>query len=572
MSRIGVLSITRDRENFVRYFKLLLPVIMVLGTTLLAQSRPVEFYGLPEQVTVRDSTVLRFSDLSDYVTVAMPRLLQAMEQEGYLSSKVDSIVIPADKASSIEVFIESGEQINRLYTTGRPDSTEERTPEFRLSGELTTPPQIWEVRIKSQIADYADRGFPIAKWAARGITAEDGDITVSGVIDPGSKIILDTMVVRNSGETQDRIFLREMRIPPGTPYSRTDIRAAQRRLRQFDFVESIASPKLFRSIDGDYGLLWEIRERRANTFNGILGYVPATQSQQGFFTGQLQFDFVNLFGTARQLNIFWDKQNVITQEMAVSYTEPWIAGYPLNGTAGFRQLVQDSSYIRRHTTLVLDYQLNWLWNVFGEVTATEVISTPSGRALSGIRSYRRYDYTAGVEFSTLDDPRNPRSGVFFSNSIAQRNGISGIQDPLRTIDFEFQAVRTVNGPHVLSGKLTTHNIVDPPSSVPVPELYRFGGASSVRGYDESAFLGTAVGWVNLEYRLLFEKGSRIVTFYDYGYRERFIGRRKSSQSMDSFGFGLRLQTAVGQLGIDYGIPRDGGWQNGRIHVRFFNYF
>ena len=538
-----------------------------------AQSRQVVFHGLPEiPLEQIDSSAIRFSGLSEYVTVGVPRLLDQLQDQGYVHAQVDSITIPQDGIQPVHVYIQPDSRVHSLIINGIPTDSVNDVDQIQISGDLNASASYWNKQLSYTLAQFANDGYPLVQWRATDIGFQNGHLKIKGSIDPESPIILDTMIVRTSGETHAETFIREIRIPPGSLYRERDIQRARRQIQRFGFVEEVSKPSLFFTPANKYGLLWEIVEQKANTFNGIIGYVPATTSRDGYFTGQLQFDFVNLFGTARELHIYWEKRDVITQEMALGYTEPWVGGWPIHVTAGFEQLVQDSTYIQRETSAELGYQVNWRWNLFGRLGTNTVISTPSGRTLYGLRSYSRIDYSAGIQFSTLDNPRNPTAGIIFENSIARRTGIQGIDGPLQTLDFRVQGVRTLIGPHVISVAAEANNILSPPDSLQISELYRFGGASSLRGYDESAFLGTTIGWINLEYRLVFEKNSRFLTFFDYGYWERSSESGVQSNGNYSYGVGLRLQTAVGQLGVDYGIPGEADWQNGRIHVRYINYF
>lgn len=546
---------------------------MVLGIILCAQSRPVEFEGVPDLLQERiHQDTGSFTSLATYVNIQAPQILTVLKKEGYLHAQVDSIRIPPNSDSPVTVHITPGVRQQRVEVIGAMTDSIGTGDGFRVVSQVEESEILWNSLIRDQLTSFGNTGYPNVKWIAAKVTDESGDITCHGKMLPGEQIVLDTMIVRNTGETRDHVFVREMRIPPGTLYNDRSIAAARRQLRSFDFVEDVRRPLLFYTPDQKSGLLWEITEQKANVFTGLIGYSPTTPTREGYFTGQLQFDFVNLFGTARQLHIFWEKRDVITQEMAVSYTEPWVAGLPIDATGGFEQVVQDSSYIQRQTSLQLVYQLNWRWEVFGSAGLSRVISTPSGRNLLGLNSYRRIDYTAGVEYSNLDNPRNPRQGISYQNTLQRRTGVYGLSEPLQTIDFEVQGVIPIIGPHVLSAHVQANNIVASPDSLPVSELYRFGGAGSVRGYNEAVFLGTAVGWLNLEYRLLFEKSSRLITFFDYGYWQQMREGSSAENTVSTWGLGLRLQTPVGQLGVDYGIPSGSGWENGRIHVRFLNYF
>lgn len=569
-------STIRDRESSVRCFRVTLVTwVMLSGVVLQAQDRPVEFVGGVENVQASlDSSVFRFSRLSEYVLQKIPKILSAYGAAGYLFARIDSVVYSEDVPSTPALlYLTPGHSmVTASIHLIPPDSLALVRAEWRVDGNWNAPDRFWKKALQSQTRIYADNGYPMVKWTPAAFLSTPYNIEVTGSVNPGRRVILDTMVVTGASETKPEVLIRELRLTPRTVFRERNVRQAARRLGTLPYVASVQPPLLFRTISGKYGLLWRMTEQKANLFDGILGYVPATDTRNGYFTGQLQFDFVNLLGTGRQLHIFWSKRDVLTQEMNLAYTEPWVAGFPISLSGAFSQTVQDSTYIKRSLLLGGEYQVGWRWRLYGRLGKTEVLTTPEGRRSYNLNSYRRYDLAAGLEFNDFDDLRNPTRGWMYRTELNRRQGVAGMENTLQAVDFEISAAQPLWGRQVLWFHGRTQNIISPPDSIPVSELFRFGGASSVRGYAEDLFLGTTVAWINVEYRYLFEKSSRIITFLDYGYWEKPKGTGFKHETIQSIGAGIRAATPVGQLGIDYALPPHTNWKQGRIHVRWQNYF
>jgi outer membrane translocation and assembly module TamA len=64
--------------------------------------------------------------------------------------------------------------------------------------------------------------------------------------------------------------------------------------------------------------------------------------------------------------------------------------------------------------------------------------------------------------------------------------------------------------------------------------------------------------------------SRFFLFVDGGQIE------SKNQTIDLFrvgyGFGLRIETRLGIMGVDYGLGRGDSWMRGKVHVGLINYF
>lgn len=87
-----------------------------------------------------------------------------------------------------------------------------------------------------------------------------------------------------------------------------------------------------------------------------------------------------------------------------------------------------------------------------------------------------------------------------------------------------------------------------------------------------------IAWTNLEYRFLLDGNSRFFLFTDYGYFERKIfsytdeTSRKISGKKLGYGFGLRIDSKAGLLGIDYGLGEGDSFNQGKIHFGVVNRF
>jgi outer membrane protein assembly factor BamA len=117
----------------------------------------------------------------------------------------------------------------------------------------------------------------------------------------------------------------------------------------------------------------------------------------------------------------------------------------------------------------------------------------------------------------------------------------------------------------------------PDDIVALPNLYRLGGSSSLRGYREEQFLGQRIAWSNLEWRRILGQLSRAVIFLDAGYYYRQIESASNGvEELDGFkvgwGFGLRIETGIGVIGFDYGLGEGDRLTNGKVHFRLTNRF
>jgi outer membrane translocation and assembly module TamA len=101
------------------------------------------------------------------------------------------------------------------------------------------------------------------------------------------------------------------------------------------------------------------------------------------------------------------------------------------------------------------------------------------------------------------------------------------------------------------------------------DLFRFGGATSLRGYDEDRFLGRVVGRALIEYRFLMDRESFAYAFVDVGFVDRpETPDLTSSESglHPGYGLGIQFRTAVGLVNVSAALNPESGPTDARIHA------
>jgi outer membrane protein insertion porin family len=103
-------------------------------------------------------------------------------------------------------------------------------------------------------------------------------------------------------------------------------------------------------------------------------------------------------------------------------------------------------------------------------------------------------------------------------------------------------------------------------TLPFFEQYFLGGAESLRGYLEDRFWGTKKVLLNIEYRHPISKSLQGVLFADFGDAWGSPDAGLSGEGFDQdddirihagYGLGIRFQTPIGPIRIDYGMGEDG---------------
>ncbi|HOP54184.1 MAG TPA: BamA/TamA family outer membrane protein [Bacillota bacterium] len=116
------------------------------------------------------------------------------------------------------------------------------------------------------------------------------------------------------------------------------------------------------------------------------------------------------------------------------------------------------------------------------------------------------------------------------------------------------------GKHVLALHAQGGVIKTPDARLPEHMKYFLGGPDTVRGYRWGAFQGNSLLLANVEYRYLISDAIQLVGFADLG--EIADEGVKADNLKFGFGPGIRINTPIGPIRLDFGFSRENGkWQS-----------
>lgn len=525
----------------------------------------------------------------------MQNIIKMYQNAGYIDFRIltTSSEYNFDSTSvALAVTVEEGKQvtIGEIILTGNKLLS---TP-YILELISTKNGEVFNANeFNSDIRDilnvYEQRGYTFAAISIESIEEyEQGTekkIRLKIKIDENERIKIDNIVIEGNTNTKKNVITREITLGEGNSISRENLVEIKRRLENLGYFESVELPKILKYKDQTV-LSIKVKEGNTNTFDGILGFVPPTQNEeQGYFTGLVNLSIRNLFGTGRKVEARFKKEIKSTQELELSYLEPWFLGYPLNISTDFMQRIEDSTYIKRELGLRTEAMISKKFSISGIFDLERVIPT-----INSTSSFTIFDsrlLAAGVEirFDSRDYVYNPLSGILYktSYSVGQKKIYNAasftnldvpsdftIQKGMMDLDFYYSFFKRQS---MLIG---VHGVEIRSPRFEAADLFRFGGINSVRGYREGQFLGSRVAWSNLEFRYSLTRRSFAAVFYDMGYYRKPADEQFNVPVQEGFiygyGLGIRIETALGMFGVSYALGRGDSILEGKIHFGLVNDF
>lgn len=521
----------------------------------------------------------------------MANLEEAYNEKGYLAATVrlaDSSISADSTAVDIRLEIQEGRRsiIGAISVRGVSLIPGQVADEFSSREGDPLSPAALERDIDALLARYERIAHPFARCSVESLRARPGEevdtLDIGIVVDEGPKVTIDEMRVEGNKETSPSVILRESRIAAGDPYDPVKVEALRRNLLKLSIFSSVEEPILYRRDQHD-GLLIRVQEGSTNSFDGIIGYIPASAGQSGYVTGLASVSMRNLFGTGRKLQLRWQKEDLRSEEIQARYMEPWVMNLPFNLEGGFLQRQQDSSYVQRTLDLRVEAMPAENLTAGLSMSSQQVIPSSDSTYQSPIPSSSTLSFGADLQYDTRSDPVNPLSGARYGITYAfgrKRatasvvSGLGGGSSTIQRLTLDVNLYLQIIRRQVLAFGLHGYDVRG--GNIGESDMFRFGGATTLRGYRENQFLGAEVAWTNTEYRFILERRSYLFLFFDTGYYSRPADEVQSVPSAEAlkygYGLGIRVDTALGNIGVSFALGQGDSFSTAKIHVNILNEF
>ena len=524
------------------------------------------------------------------------KIIGHLNEEGYLYAQIDSVFIKriAEKQSNeIVWYIKENLPfyIGEISVNSDSIPAEDLMSQMDLrEGDVYNQNLIErEINIINRV--FAESGYPFVELTIGELNLSKNEnsysVDLTFKMNSGKTAEISKIILTGNKVTKDEVIIREINMRPGDKYKQDEVDKIPYTLNKLGFFKQVNSPQFMITKEKEFALLIVVEEGNTTTFDGIVGYIPDDPSQskgEGYFTGLLNASFRNLFGTGRKFDIFWEKPDKYSDQFKLYYEEPWIFNIPLNVGVGLERLVRDTTYIERSYFTNSSFKItNDLKSIF---SFSQKVTIPDSAASRDLRLSRNIINTIelGIVYDTRDYPLNPRSGIFYSTKYSfgqkQNTGPSYLikednlieNEELQKVQVDLAFFQPIISNQLLYFHIYGSQIKSNENQLQLTDHTWFGGARSLRGYRENQFHGSVVSWLNLEYRFLIGRNSRLFLFNDWGfyYYKDKIG--KNENILPGYGLGIRFDTALGVMGVDFGLGKNDSFSNGKIHFGIENSF
>ena len=456
--------------------------------------------------------------------------------------------------------------------------------------------------------EYRSNGYILARVTD---VHMEKDGTMKVAVNEG---IVEGFKVKGNVKTKDYVVTREMKLKKGEPFNAKAARRSMQRVYNLGYFEDV-NIKLNPGREPN-GVEVEISVVEMNT--GTFG-IGAGYSNADGFVGMVSIGDKNFRGIGDKINLRWEFGGEDNKNYDFSYTRPWLddketsatinlyditneyADYNIDGDEIARydkkRRGQEITFSRRtHNEFVSNYitiknrddiykgeadgyenDPNQYYedNFYKENEKGEVVNKSDKYETwmpktAAERRKENFGVTRSITFGRVYDSRDniydPHEGKRIGYSVEWAGGMGGDFDFTKwTADWRYyfraggESVWALNlGAGYASGDM------------PLSQRFTMGGSDTLRGYEDDQFRGNSMLKATLEYRFPIVKKVQGVLFTDNGYAwdKRHEDEFDMGLLKNSYGVGLRINSPLGPVKLDYGYGEDGG----KFHFSFGGQF
>lgn len=382
-------------------------------------------------------------------------------------------------------------------------------------------------------------------------------------------------------------------LPAGTPLARYDAVSVRESLDATGLYVAVGEPVLARERDGRVVVRVPVEPGPPGAFDLVVGYLPPSGGAGGRVVGSGRLDLFDPFGGGQSVRVALERNPGLVSRVTASARDPFVAGLPVSLAAAFDGETRDSTFSRQSVradvgTRIAPGLTLTLGASRDAVLPGRAAALPGGASL--VRRSTAVFAGAGLRFVNVDRVRAPWRGlvaeVAVESGVRRRAAVadSALADSLvgearaprqQRLSASARVYRPVTRRLGLVAGLDARLLVsgrgaggEGAVAYDEGELFRLGGAATLRGYDEEAFLGRGVGRVLGEARWRLDDGSFVFAFADVGYvvRPDLPGRPGSRRTRPGYGAGLQLVTGLGPVSVTYALNPDLPASRGKLHL------
>ncbi len=495
------------------------------------------------------SSALRFPDFSSMEKHVL-KTVDSIQKIGFFSAKMGSLKKENDtlyisiltlgaKTKFIQLYLQDSVIKNYAKKLGLTEK----------NGRFFIPTD----NLKDIMADFttleAETGHPLSSFQLKNVTVTTDTLKATLLLDREKLRRINKIVVKGYDKFPRAYLKHYANLNTGKLFDKSRINKNFNQLTDLPFINSIKDPDVLFENDSTTVFLY-LEKNPANRFDGFLGFGNSADSGKLRLDGYLDLHLLNNLDYGELLEINYKSDGNDQQTLRAAIELPFLFNTPLGLQAELNLFRRDTTFSTNKQEIGLFYQFP------GNLRLSTGVLLENSTALNDslaplqnqIIDYEKTLFNIGFsKVSRSNENLFPIKSMFsFKTSYGNRNALN-ISESQFAVEGEASYVFNLNQKQRFYIANTTKNLIT--DQYYSNELFRFGGITSIRGFEENSINANFYTVFRTEYRYLTAPGLYVHSVADAAYFENQLLKEQSF--IYSFGLGAGILTGAGLLNINF---------------------
>ena len=491
------------------------------------------------------------------------KISKYLKNIGYFTNTIDSIKKHKKKHTA---YYSLNKKTDKAILTLNPN-TELFFKEIKTnSNTVTIPIKNLQQKLSEISNELSRKGKSFSKIQLKNIQIKDKILFATLSINQSKKRTINKVVINDYIDFPKSYLKNYYNIKPSTSFNQNKIEEISKATKKIKFIKEIKPPEVLFTKDSTF-LYMYLKKHPNNSFDGVVNFA-SKENGNIFFNGNIDLRLNNILNTGESFEVFWNSIGKAKQEFRLLTEIPYIFNSKISPQLSFSIYKQDSTFINTKTDSRLNYNINSkikLALTYNRESSKNI----QKKKVGNIETFNNYFLGLEVKFNI------PKNDFFFNNKfLLNINPTFGKRrtDQKSTNQFKIEStliyIWDLNSRNSIYIKNKTGHLNS--DSYIANELFRIGGANSIRGFDEQSIFTKSYSYFNIEYRYLTSEKSYLYSITD-------IGKTKTNDNtLLGLGIGYLFTTNNSQIKISTAIGgtslKKTDLKDSKITINWSNFF
>ena len=555
---------------------LIIFVFALISAQTFSQELSLEIYSQNSDENRLLSTVEFNKNFSDFEELKneLNFVLEKLKKIGFIKAEINQIQQIENTKYEAEFSLKN--QIKNIYVFGMDSIALKDYKNYtKIDNKKTLILPIEKVEnfFKKLNEFLSNKGFPFNSAKLTNIERLENDNLMAEIeINFEKERKINKIVVKGYENFPESYLKYLTKYKIGEKFNLDEIQQNSELLNQLRFVKQIKKPEILFTEDSTSIYLYLEKQKR-NNFDGFIGFSSDESDNNVQFQGYLDFELVNNFNFAEEIQFLYKSEKNADRILKANVDLPYIFKSPVGANLGLILTKKDSSFVTNEQFVSFFYKnsRNHKFSLgIRSIQSDEQLEIPN----ADFQDYETFFSDFIYEFSKYNQDNllfpikenyliKISQGKRTSNN-QQNNQLFINMDLTKIFDFGLKNSIYLNfKSEILDSETYFSN-----------ELSRFGGANSIRGFDENSFFSNKYFLLITEYRFKLNNTIYINSIFDVGnYENKLIN---AYNNIYGVGMGVGLLTKGGIFSLSYALGSDMkqtlDTKNAKIHIKYSSFF